>query len=78
MKLSKQSTEPHKDVHAILALTSAIAKNLIALKRPDQALALMQQKQKAFPAYDDYTRLAVATTFTACYLATKHYRLADT
>jgi two-component sensor histidine kinase len=76
-QLAERNAEQYHNIHTILALTSAIVKNLIALKRPDQALALIQEKQQAFPAYDDYTRLSVATAFTACYLAKKQYKLAN-
>jgi two-component sensor histidine kinase len=77
-QLVVRHAEQRQDIHTILDMTYAIAVDLIALKRPQQALALVQQKTQAFPAYDDFTRLAVAHSFTACYMALKQYKLADT
>jgi two-component sensor histidine kinase len=76
-QLALRHAEQYRDVHIILDLTFGIAKNLIILKRPQQALDLVQQKQQAFPPYDDYSRLSVAEAFTVCYLATKQYKLAN-
>jgi two-component sensor histidine kinase len=76
-QLAVRNAEQHQDVHTILNLTFAIAKNLIVLKRPQQALALVQQKNQAFPPYDDFSRIQVASAFVFCYLATKQYKLAN-
>jgi two-component sensor histidine kinase len=63
--------------NTVLNLTLAIAKNLIVLNRPHQALALVQHYQQASPPSDDFSRASIAGTFTVCYLATKQYQLAN-
>jgi two-component sensor histidine kinase len=76
-QLTVHDAEKYRDIHTVLDITLAIARLLILHNRPQQALALVQQKQQAFPAYDDFTRIKVAQAFTICYLAMKQYKLAN-
>jgi two-component sensor histidine kinase len=59
-----------------LELVVGIAKKLIALGQPRQALAQLLKERQAYPAADDYTRLLEAEGLTTCYLALKQYALA--
>jgi two-component sensor histidine kinase len=78
-QLAMRNAEQYQDVHTVLDMTLATATLLITLKHPQQALALVQQKQQAFPAHGDFNRqLPVAEAFALCYLATRQYKLAIT
>nr|GFC10604.1 hypothetical protein [Tanacetum cinerariifolium] len=59
-----------------LELVVSIAKKLIALGQPGQALTQLLKERQAYPAADDYTRLLEAEGLTTCYLALKQYALA--
>ncbi|UOG73373.1 hypothetical protein MTX78_14700 [Hymenobacter tibetensis] len=63
--------------NTVLNLNLAIAKNLLTLHRPQQALALVQQTNQALPTSNDFSRASVANAFISCYLATKQYQLAN-
>jgi two-component sensor histidine kinase len=76
-QLALRNAKQYQDVPAIQDITFSIAKNLIVLKRPDQALALVQKQNQAFPSYDDLSRVQVDKAFIVCYLATKQYKLAN-
>jgi two-component sensor histidine kinase len=76
-QLAVRNAEQYQDVPAILDMTFATAESLIILHRPQQALALIQQKSQAFPPYNDLSRVSVAEALVVCYMVTKRYKLAN-
>jgi two-component sensor histidine kinase len=76
MRIALRNTEANHYQHETLDFTIAIANQLIALHRPQQALALMLQKSRAMPLLSDDTRSLAAEGLAICYLATKQYALA--
>jgi two-component sensor histidine kinase len=77
-RLAMHSAEANNYTDTALGLASTIARVLLAENRPQEALALILEKSKTYPPYDDYTRLKVAQGLISCYLRTKQYALATT
>jgi two-component sensor histidine kinase len=77
-RLAMRSAEANNYTDTALGLASTIARVLLAENRPQEALALILEKSKTYPPYDDYTRLKVAQGLISCYLRTKQYALATT
>jgi len=75
-RLALRSAEANHYSQTALGLTSTIARILLAKNQPQEALALILEKSKAYPPQDDYSRLAVAQGLVGCYLRTKQYALA--
>ncbi|MDF7814068.1 histidine kinase dimerization/phosphoacceptor domain -containing protein [Hymenobacter sp. YC55] len=75
-RLAMRSAEANHYTDTALSLASTIARVLLAENRPQEALALILEKSKAYPPQDDYSRLAVAQGLISCYLRTKQYALA--
>jgi tetratricopeptide (TPR) repeat protein len=78
-QLALHSTTQYQNQNdnTVLNLNLAIAKNLLILNRPQQALALVQQMNQAFPPSNDFSRASIANAFITCYLTTKQYKLAS-
>ncbi|WP_022826434.1 histidine kinase dimerization/phosphoacceptor domain -containing protein [Hymenobacter norwichensis] len=75
-RLAMRSAEANHYHETALGLASTIARVLLAENRPQEALALILKKSKAYPPQDDFTRLKVAQGLISCYLRTKQYTLA--
>ena len=75
-RLAMRSAEANHYIDTALGLASTIARVLLAENRPQEALALILGKSKAYPPSDDYTRMRVAQGLISCYLYTKQYALA--
>ena len=75
-RLAMRSAEANHYTQTALGLASTIARVLLAENRPQEAMALILEKSKAYPPYDDYSRLSVAQGLVSCYLRTKQYALA--
>jgi two-component sensor histidine kinase len=77
-RLAMRSAEANDYTDTALGLATSIARVLLAESRPQEALALILKKSKAYPPQDDYSRLKVAQGLISCYLRTKQYALATT
>jgi tetratricopeptide (TPR) repeat protein len=53
-----------------------IAKKLIVLGQPEQALSQLLKERQSYPTTDNFSRLLETEGLTACYLALKKYSLA--
>jgi two-component sensor histidine kinase len=76
LRIALRNTEAKHYQHETLDFTIAIANQLIALQRPQQALALMLQKSRAMTSTSDDCLFLAAEGLAICYLATKQYALA--
>jgi len=77
-RLAMRSAEANGYGDTALGLATAIARVLLAENRPQEALALLLEKSKAYPPQDDYSRQKMAQGMVSCYLRTKQYALAAT
>ncbi|TGE03787.1 tetratricopeptide repeat-containing sensor histidine kinase [Hymenobacter fodinae] len=77
-RLAMRSAEANHYNDTALGLASTIARVLLAENRPQEALALILEKSKAYPPQDDFSRLKVDQGLVSCYLRTKQYALATT
>ncbi|OUJ72147.1 histidine kinase dimerization/phosphoacceptor domain -containing protein [Hymenobacter crusticola] len=76
-RLAMRSAEANNYTDTALGLASTIARVLLAENRPQEALALILEKSKAYPPQDDFSRMKVAQGLISCYLRTKQYALAS-
>jgi two-component sensor histidine kinase len=76
LRIALRNTEAKHYQHETLDFTIAIANQLIAMQRPQQALALMLQKSRTMTSTSDDCRFLAAEGLAICYLATKQYALA--
>jgi two-component sensor histidine kinase len=75
-RLAMRSAEANNYTDTALGLASSIARVLLAENRPQEALALILEKSRAYPPQDDYSRQKVVQGLISCYLRTKQYALA--
>jgi two-component sensor histidine kinase len=67
-----------KNIFDVWRATGYLCKNLIAQKKPEQALRLFQQIKKEFPTTDDLYKGVAGEIGGDCYLALRQYPMAET